>query len=41
MAIVHAYATTKELKTKAFPKIIQNINHEIGIQVTFILEINP
>ena len=34
----HAYATTKELKKKAFAKNNQNKNQEISIQVTFILE---
>ena len=34
------YATTKELKKNAFTINSQNINQEIGIQVTFILYIN-
>ena len=35
------YATTKELKKKTFKINSQSINQEIGIQVIFILEINP
>lgn len=35
------YAATKELKQNAFTNNIQNINQEIGVQVTLILEVNP
>ena len=35
---VHSYATTKELKKKAFTINSQNLKQAIGIQVTFILE---
>ena len=38
---VHGYATTNELKKKAFTIYSKNINQEIGIQVTFIFKINP
>ena len=35
---MHMYATTKELKKKAFRVKRQNIKWAIGIQVTFISE---
>lgn len=35
------YAATKELKQTAFTNNIQNINQEIDVQVTLILEVNP
>ena len=35
---MHSYATTKELKKKAFTINSQNLKQAIGIQVTFILE---
>ena len=34
---VHIYATTKELKKKAFKINSHNIKKEIGMQVTFIM----
>ena len=38
---VHTYATTQELKKKAFRLNSQNIKQKFGVQVTFILEIKP
>ena len=38
---VPAYATTIELKKIAFKINCQNIKENVGIQVTFILEIKP
>ena len=38
---MHTYATTKELKKKAFRINSQNIEQVIGITVTFISEIKP
>ena len=35
------YAMNKELETKAFKINSQNINQEIGIQVSIIFKINP
>ena len=36
---IYTFATTKELKKKAFALNIQNVKQVIGIQVTFMLEI--
>ena len=36
---LYTFATTKELKKKAFALNIQNVKQVIGIQVTFMLEI--
>ena len=36
---MHTYATTKEMKKKAFIVKCQNIKQPIGIQLTFMLEI--
>ena len=38
-ANMHRYATTKELKNKAFSVNTQDINQTIGIQVTIMMEI--
>ena len=38
---MHTYAMNKELEMKAFKINSQNINQEIGIQVSIIFEINP
>ena len=37
---VHIYAKAKELEKKAFTINSRNMNQEIGIRVTFTLEIN-
>ena len=36
---MHTYATTKELEKKAFTVKCQNVKQAIGIQLTFVLEI--